>query len=140
MPPALPRRGGEVVDLPRICALHDKPYAARYIAGDDGRFRYAQTIKVTDALYLEQYADRVGEVRLLQGSELAEEFCPWCGGHGRGSVCCGTCGKEICYGKSVGRYFRCRDSCGGQGTMVPQARMHAGVTPGTPPRGGYSAG
>ncbi len=138
MPPALLPRGGEVVDLARICAVHDKPYAARYVAGTDGRFHYAQTIRVTEALYLEQYADSV-EVRLLQGSELAEEFCPWCGGHGRGSVRCGSCLKEICYGKSVGRYFRCRDSCGGHGTMVPEARTHQGVTPGAPHRGGYSA-
>src|ERR1035438_4122371 len=35
-----------VVDLPRICAVHDKPYAARYVAGADGRFHYSQTIRV----------------------------------------------------------------------------------------------
>ena len=138
-PRALSPGAGEVVDLPRICAVHDKPYAARYIADADGRFRYAQTIRVTEALYLEQYADAGGDVRLLHSHELGEEFCPWCGGHGRGSVRCGTCGKEICHGKVVGRYFRCRESCGGEGTMSPQARTHTGVTPGPPHKGGYSA-
>jgi hypothetical protein len=138
-PPALSPRDGDVVDLPRVCAVHDKPYAARYVAGADGQFHYAQTIKVTEALYLEQYADSLPQ-RQLYGAELAEEFCPWCGGHGRGSVRCGSCGKEICYGKTAGRYFRCRDSCGGQGTMVAQARTHAGITPGPPHRGGYTAG
>jgi len=137
-PPAPLRRGGEIVDLPRICAVHDKPYAARYVSGADGRFHYAQTIKVTEALYLEQYADNRGQVWTLQDRELGEEFCPWCGGHGRGSVCCGTCGKEICYGKSVGRYFRCRDSCGGEGTMVPQGRTHTGVKPGPLTKNGFS--
>jgi hypothetical protein len=138
-PPALSPRAGEVVDLPRMCAVHDKPYTARYVAGGDGCFHYAQTIRVTEALFLEQYADSVGQTRLLQGNELAEEFCPWCGAHGCGSVRCGSCGKEVCYGKTVGRYFRCRDSCGGQGTMVPEARTHQGVTPGSPHKGGYSA-
>jgi hypothetical protein len=74
--PVLSPQAGEVLDLPRICAVHDKPYAARYIADADGRFRYAQTIRVTEALYLEQYADSVGQTRQLQGTELAEEFCP----------------------------------------------------------------
>lgn len=138
-PTALGPHAGEVRDVVRICAIHDKPWAARYVAGADGRFLYSQSIKITQALYLEQYADSNGDVRLLHSHELAEEFCAWCGGHGHGSVRCGTCGQEVCHGKVVGRYFRCRDSCGGQGTMSPQARTHAGVTPGPPHRGGYSA-
>lgn len=127
--------GGEVVDLPRICAVHDKPYAARYITGADGRFHYSQTIRVTEALFLEQYADSPSHAG-LHSSELAEEYCPWCGGHGFGSVRCGTCGKEICYGKTTGRYFRCRDSCPGQGTIVTLSRMNEGLTPSSR-RGGY---
>lgn len=122
------RAGGQVVDLPRICAVHNKPSAARYISGEDGRFHYSQSIRVTEALYLEQYADSLNHTS-LHSSELAEEFCPWCGGHGFGSVRCGRCGKEICYGKTTGRYFRCRDFCGGQGTMVTQSRMNEGITP-----------
>jgi len=137
-PPALSPRAGEVRDVVRICAMRDEPWAARYVAGADGCFYYAQSIKITEALYLEHYADASSDVRLLHSHELGEEFCPWCGGHGRGSVRCGTCGKEICYGKSVGRYFRCRDSCGGQGTMVPQARTRTGVIPGPPNKNGFS--
>lgn len=135
--PAPTPRGGEVVDLPRVCAVHDRPYAARYIAGTDGRFRYAQTIRVTEALYLGQYADGINQTRLVNGGDLGDETCPWCGASGFGSVRCGTCGKEICYGKTTGRYFRCRDSCGGQGTMVSEFRTHEGVTPGPPHSGGY---
>jgi len=135
--PAPSGASGEVVDLPRVCAVHDKPYAARYVTGADGRFRYAQTIKVTEALYLEQYADSRNETRLVNSADLAEECCPWCGGHGFGSVRCGTCAREICYGKTTGRYFRCRDSCGGQGTMVTEFRTNEGVRPGSP-RGGFA--
>lgn len=138
-PPAPAPHAGEVRDAVRRCSIHNKLWGARYIAGADGRFYYSQSIKITEALYLEQYADAGGDVRQLDGDDLAEEFCPWCGGHGRGSVRCGRCGEEICYGKVVGRYFRCRTSCGGEGTMTPQARTHAGVTPGPAPKGGYSA-
>src|ERR1700679_3592275 len=46
---------GGVVDLPRVCAVHDKPYVARYVMGADGRFRHGQTIKVTRALWRVQY-------------------------------------------------------------------------------------
>jgi hypothetical protein len=127
--------GGEVVDLPRICAVHDKPYAARYITGADGRFHYSQTIRVTEGLYLDQYAD--SETRLYN-VDTADECCPWCGGHGFGSVHCGTCDREICYGKTNGRYFRCRDSCGGQGTMNIHDRPQAGITPSSR-RGSYGA-
>jgi hypothetical protein len=135
--PALPSRScGVVVDLARICAVHGKPYASRYIAGPDGRFQYSQGIRVTESLYLEQYADCLSVAR-LNSSDLAEECCPWCGGHGFGAVRCGSCRKEICYGKVTGRYFRCRDSCGGGGTMKPQDRMHEGVTPCPPHKGGY---
>jgi len=125
----------EIVDLLRICAVHDKPYTARYIAGSDGRFHYSQTVRVTEALYLEQYADSLSKAG-LDDCHLAEEFCPWCGGHGLGSVLCGTCHREICYGKTTGRYFRCRDSCGAQGALVTQSRWHEGVTPSTR-QGGY---
>jgi len=135
--PAPSPRGGEVVDLPRICAVHDRPYAARYVAGTDGRFRHAQTIGVTEALYLGQYADGLNPTRFLNSGDLGDETCPWCGASGFGSVRCGTCNREICFGKTVGRYFRCRDSCGGQGTMVSEFRAHEGVTPGST-RGGYA--
>jgi hypothetical protein len=126
----------EITDLPRICAVHDKPYAARYIAGPDGRFRYSQTFKVTEDLYLSQYADSINQTR-MSGEDLAEESCPWCGGHGFGAVRCGSCGNEICYGKTTGRYFRCRDSCGGQGQMVPQSRKLLGAKPKSSLRGGF---
>jgi hypothetical protein len=130
-------RPGDIIDLARICAVHDKPYAARYIADSAGRFSHSQTIRVTEALYLEQYADG-GDTLALQSDDLAEEFCPWCGGHGRGSIRCATCRREICFGRTTGRYFRCRASCGGQGTMVSQARTHAGVRPGSSPKNGFS--
>jgi hypothetical protein len=135
-PAYVPSRAAvEIVDLLRICAVHDKPYTARYIAGADGRFHYSQTIRVTEALYLGQYADGHNHAG-LDDCDLAEECCPWCGGHGFGSVLCRKCGREICYGKTTGRYFRCRESCSGHGTLVTESRRQEGITP-SMRQGGY---
>lgn len=126
---------GEVIDVLRTCAVHDKVYVARYVSDASGRFQYSQTIKVTEALFLGQYAD--SQV-LFNSFDAAEECCPWCGSSGFGSVRCGKCGKEICFGKTTARYFRCRSSCGSQGTLGPPVRrQEAGVTPSLR-RGSYS--
>jgi hypothetical protein len=45
----------EILDLPRICAVHNRGYVARYIRGDKGNFCYGQTIRVTDAI-CDQYS------------------------------------------------------------------------------------
>src|SRR5580698_5743895 len=55
---------GAIVDLPRICAVHDKPYASRYIRDAKGRFRYAQAIRITDRL-CDQYAANLSDVRVM---------------------------------------------------------------------------
>ena len=126
---------GEVIDVLRTCAVHDKVYVARYVSDASGRFHYSQTIKVTEVLFLGQYAD--SQV-LFNSFDAAEECCPWCGSSGIGSVLCGQCRKEICFGKTTARYFRCCSSCGGQGTFGPPAhRQEAGVTPSLR-RGSYS--
>lgn len=118
----------EVVDLPRVCAVHDMPYAARYVRSKHGSFRHAQTIKVTESLYLGQYADN-RNTSVVPCEDLAEETCPWCGACGRGAVLCGVCRKEVCYGRTTGNFFRCRESCKGSGNMVPQARRNEGLVP-----------
>ncbi len=127
---------GEIADVPRICSVHKKPYAARYIRGSDGRFRHAQTIRVTEALYLGQYADNAHRA-VVTGEDIADETCPWCGASGFGSVRCGECDTEVCYGRTTGRLFRC--CCGHQGSMVSSSRAHEGVSP-RDTRGGYAAG
>jgi hypothetical protein len=134
--PAVSAEGkpGEVVDLLRICAVHDKPYMARYVRGAQGCFEYAQTIQVTELLYRGQYADR-SNTASLGGSELAVEICAWCGASGRGSIRCGTCLAEICYGKVVRNYFLCRPSCDGKGEMKSTLRKHSGIRPGFGPDG-----
>jgi hypothetical protein len=128
----------EVVDLPRVCAVHDRPYAARYVIGQEGRYRFAQTIRVTEALFALQYADSTLRA-VLPCESLADETCPWCGASGFAAVLCGRCGAEVCYGKTTGRDFRCRASCGHKSTMSSEPRTLRGVVPGLARRGGWSA-
>jgi hypothetical protein len=41
-----PARASETYDLPRVCAIFDKPYFARYTRGAGGLFRLAKMVKV----------------------------------------------------------------------------------------------
>jgi hypothetical protein len=120
---------GGVVDLPRVCAVHDKPYVARYVMGTDGRFRHAQTIKVTRALWRGQYEGNENRCR-VPNADLDDECCAWCGAHGPGPVFCPTCNAEICYGLTAERYFRCRKSCKNEGRLGrPTATIQEGLRP-----------
>jgi hypothetical protein len=127
---------GDVIDLPRICAVHDKPYAARYVRGNDGVFRHAQTIRVTETLGEQYTGNGIG----LSSKYWQEESCPWCGAHGSGSIQCGRCRYEICHGKTQGKFFRCRNSCGSSGNIVSEDRTQEGFKPSLRGPGGYAAG
>jgi hypothetical protein len=127
---------GDVIDLPRICAVHDKPYAARYVRGNDGVFRHAQTIRITETLGDQYSGNGIG----LSSKYWQEESCPWCGGHGAGGIRCGRCRYEICYGKTQGRFFRCRSSCGSSGNIVSEDRTQEGLRPSLQGPSGYAAG
>lgn len=133
-PAVVATRSDDVVDLPRMCGMHNQPYAARYVIGDDGLYRHAQTIRVTEALYLTQYAD-AAQRALVPTEAIADETCPWCGASGFGAVLCRKCRAEVCYGKTAGRFFRCRDSCGHKGSMTSEDRTHKGIVPGIVRRG-----
>ena len=126
---------GVPVDLPRFCAVHNCPYCARYVYGADGHFHHGQEFKVTDDLYRSQYT-HCGGIVGISANELAEEWCPWCGAHGFGAVFCGSCGREVCYGKTTTGYFRC--ACGNEAKITPTLRKVQGVIPRLPGRGGFA--
>jgi hypothetical protein len=125
------RTSGAIIDLPRICAVHNKPYASRYIRDAKGRFRYAQAIRITDRL-CDQYEVNLNDVRVMPREDCQDETCPWCGAYGFGSILCGLCRTEICYGRTNGRYFRCRPSCGEEGTMEAAKKTMRGLSPSLP--------
>ncbi len=131
---------GEIVDLPRVCAVHDRPYAARYIRGDDGLLRRGPMIELTETLWMRQYAGNGAQRLILSpgGIVLSDETCPWCGASGFSAIRCGKCGFEICYGRTTGRFFRCRLSCGKQGAIRWDVRASEGVTPDGTRGGGFA--
>jgi hypothetical protein len=138
VPLAAPVAAGDVVDLPRICAVHDRPFTARYVMGNDRRFHHTQAIQVSARLWRGQYAGN-GDRVTVDPRDIAEEECPWCGAFGL-AVLCGKCRAEVCHGRTAGDYFRCRKSCGGEGRMVPEGRTHEGLRPSlgpSGPRGSY---
>lgn len=128
-PISSPPSSSDVIDLPRICAVHDMPYIARYVRGADDWLHHAQTIQVTRHLYRTQYEAAEGVI--VDAADLDEEACAWCGARGFGSLSCGKCKAEICYGRvTIEGFVRCRDSCGLARWMGKAVvRPHEGVRP-----------
>lgn len=129
IPPS--RTAGEIVDLPRVCAVHDRPYVARYIRNSGKKFELAQTFRIEE-WQCDQYVAGKHEMRGVPASDCQEESCPWCGAHGFGAVHCEACDGQVCHGRTnrATRYFRCRDSCGSSGTLTPDKRTMCGLAPG----------
>ncbi len=123
-----------VIDLPRVCAVHDQPYIARYVAQGNEPYRFAQCIRFTESLG-DQYRDSARNLQIY-GIEFGEEGCAWCGANGFGAIRCSSCGAEVCYGKTTARrYFNCRASCQAHGTLVDNDRPIYGVRPQLRPPG-----
>jgi hypothetical protein len=131
--PALPRKRVIEADLPRVCAVHGRGYISRYVSDAKGCFHYAQSFRFKEHLG-GQYED--SNVAKVPNSQLADETCPWCGAVGFGSINCGTCRMEICYGRTTAAgQFTCRDACTGSGRLAPERRDMQGYVPGLRPPG-----
>jgi hypothetical protein len=127
--PVIARANGEVIDLPRICAVHDRYYVARYIRDSKGQITFAQTIRMVESLR-DQYEGSRNGIKTLSTGQLHDESCPWCGAHGYGAVKCGKCHAEVCFGRTDTKdNFRCTDRCGGGGKMVAEDRIQKGLAP-----------
>jgi hypothetical protein len=116
-----------VVDLLRVCAVHDRPWAARYVAGDGGIFHYADSVAITETLFRRQYAG--GKRVIVPSSCIGEETCAWCGVSRTGAVYCPACKSLVCYGRTVVKEFRCRPSCGNAGRLEPTHITYEGIVP-----------
>jgi hypothetical protein len=131
---------GEVIDVPRICAVHDKPFVARYIADGCGGFHYSQSIRLKESLR-DQYATHEEHSVVISSDACEEEDCAWCGAKGDGAVHCGRCHANICYGRTDAKdYFRCRPSCGSQGPLQERRWAMRGAAPFIQPRAPRSSG
>ena len=116
--PARAGETGETYELPRVCAMFDKPYLARYTRGAGGLFRLTETEKLESKAGTGK-GSAAPKAVTLKFSDIAKDSpparCPWCGAKG-GVVICYGCNAWVCRGKISKRdgedYFRCRASCG----------------------------
>jgi hypothetical protein len=114
----------EIAEIPRVCALFDKNYAAIYQKGSNGLFRYQRSLRLTD----EQASSNGGTHITLDAVDIdpngPPECCAWCGAapqeaYGRqvNTVKCGGCHAFVCLGKTRDGFFQCRPSCGCAGAL-----------------------
>ena len=119
------------VDLLRVCAQHENPYAAVYLLDSgNGGYHYSTSVAISKTLYRTQYAPAVAETVIWDNKWIDEETCALCGVSGR-PVQCGVCRQISCRGRSTGQYFRC--SCKAEGWIEERAFEHIGVIPSMAP-------
>ncbi len=115
-----------VADLIRSCSVQGIPYAARLIKSSSGVWEYAQSIRISEGLYWEQYAD-APPVSVPSYVMREDERCAVCGATGRSAIYCHSCERFMCWGTTVRRWFRC--ACGLEGELEPTNLIHRGVIP-----------
>jgi hypothetical protein len=114
--------GPEIVDVLRVCAVHDKPYFAVYLRSPIGRFKLIKTSKVRSQSSGGPGEAGAGRAVSIKAEDIEEgpgETCAWCGagpkfsssGQRFSTVAC-FCGEAVCTGRMRGNVFKCRDSCG----------------------------
>lgn len=130
-PSIAPGAPGEVIWLPRVCALHDEGWIASYIRGANGLFTPVETIRMTGSLWRQHQGSAA--TRIVDVGDRSQEECPWCGATYRGwagPVSCSRCRAKVCLGRTTADdYFRCRPSCGGEGKLRPTEAQEIGFTP-----------
>ena len=120
---------GAVLDMPRVCAVHDRLYVSRYVQAADGFFHYGQGIRITTKSS-DQYSSDRQDQGSLQPSDLEDETCPWCGSAGFGAILCIYCNAEVCRGRTISNtMFHCRESCGHSGRLDNKPRPLRGLRP-----------
>ena len=114
----------DIVDVPRICTVVRRPYVARYVLSG-GHFRYAQGIRHIQGLNAVKYES--GVAATISWNDIGEEMCPWCHAVGWGAIRCGECTAFVCYGRTVGDWFKC--CCGNEGRLVQRNTDESGFVP-----------
>jgi hypothetical protein len=111
---------GEVIELPRVCSIFDKPYVARYRRGQDGALVLldVQPIRTVATPGRGSAAPISVPANAIDDSQ---ERCPWCSNKGQ-PVRCDNCASWLCHGgvskkHGGGLWFQCRASCGTNGDI-----------------------
>lgn len=127
--PAGKFRPGEVIWLPRLCALYGEGWVASYIAGADGRLSFMEAIRMPERLWRQHEGDTLK--REVEVDDQSKEECPWCGAtyrHWSSPVHCSGCGNRVCFGRTTADdYFRCY--CGSEGKLRERRSPQFGFTP-----------
>lgn len=136
-----PASSGETYELPRVCAMFDKPYLARYVRGAGGLFRLSETVKLESAGAA--VGQTIGQKSVtLTFAEISkdspQERCPWCGVKGA-LIICSKCNCWVCRSQVTKRgkdeLFRCRKSCGLEGILSIRVEEFSGAKGPTKPEG-----
>lgn len=119
----------EEISLPRVCAKSGLPYLAVYVRKRDGRVTFKQMV-LPGTSSGSRYEAKSETLREIEGKYLSFETCPHCQAEGFGSVLCGGCKREVCYGRTdSNKFFRCTDSCKASGYLEPKSRLVNGIVP-----------
>jgi hypothetical protein len=116
--PGHPATSAEVYDCPRVCAMFDKPYIARYQRRADSRFQLVGTLKSEPTGGAAKGNPASVSLRFDRiDVTSSQERCAWCGS--KGIVHCGGCGRFLCRAhvskRDEGVYLRCK--CGHAGPI-----------------------
>jgi hypothetical protein len=124
-------RPREVFEARASCAVHDRPWAARWKKEADGRYTFFESVRIeekqgTGGNGAPPAPDSI-DVHLF---DEAGRACAWCGNNEFVRCKCGW----VCGGRSDGSLFRCRKSCGEEFRTVPARKIDGGTSkPNEPP-------
>jgi hypothetical protein len=130
MPPMV-AAAGELIWLPRVCAVTGEGWIAPYIRDARGRFEPGVTFRMPEMLWRQYKANAAA--RVVDVGNCGNEECAWCAATYRGwagPVTCSVCHAKLCLGRTTADgYFRCRPGCRGEGQLVPVQGEQIGFAP-----------
>ena len=122
---------GEVLWLPRLCALLEKGWVHSYITDGCGRFSPGESIRMPEERW--RHFRQNQTLRAVDIGDTSQEECAWCGATCRGwngPVFCTQCHTLVCFGRTtIDDYFHCRPSCGKEGQLHGIRREEFGFVP-----------
>jgi hypothetical protein len=131
---------GEVLWLPRLCAVTREGWVHSYISDGRGRFSPGESIRMPEMRW--QQFKRNAVLNVVDVGDMSHEECPWCGATCRGwngPVLCTACRALVCFGRTTANdCFHCHPGCGKEGQLVPTERKEFGFVPALH-GGGHSA-
>lgn len=125
----------EILQIGFVCAELDFPFKGVFRRTDDGIYRLRKTEQLNPLegapAGIENFLDVDANLMDPTGFQ-----CPWCQASGESrengtdqnyQYCqCGGCSMFVCTGRSKGKNFNCRDSCGHSGVISGHIKeMHA---------------